>query len=66
MKCRLETNDYCDEDFQIEFNSLTEIKDLRDSLSAMVTYIEMCEEDGDTIPDLIYRIKNNLKNNDYE
>lgn len=61
MRCRLELNSYCDEDFQIEFKNIDELKDFRDSLTAMIRYYELCKEDGEEIPDLIYKIKNNLK-----
>ena len=64
MRCRLESNEYCDEDFQIEFNDLNELKSLAKSLVAMVDYIEMCKEDGEEAPELIYRI-NNLKKPKY-
>jgi hypothetical protein len=56
MKCRLEDNPYLDSNFQIEFRSIVEIEELRDSLSSMVKYIRMCSEDGEEIPPLIYKI----------
>lgn len=62
MKCRLELNSYCDENFQIEFKNITELKDLHKSLGSMIMYYELCKEDGEEIPDLVYKIKDNLKN----
>jgi len=62
MKCRLQNKSRCDEDFQIEFESLSELKDLKNSLDAMIKYIVLCKKDGEESPELIYRIKNNLKN----
>jgi hypothetical protein len=56
MKCRLVDNPYCDKNFQIEFTSIKEIEQLRNSLSSMIKYINMCIEDGDEIPPLIYKI----------
>lgn len=58
MKCRLKNKSHCDKDFQIEFNTLSELKSLSDSLSSMIKYIEMCKTDGEEIPELIYRIDN--------
>lgn len=58
MKCRLENKSHCDDNFQIEFKSLDEIKDLSNSLIAMIKYIELCKQDGESSPELIYRIKN--------
>lgn len=57
MKCRLEKNPYVDKNFQIEFESITEIEDLRNSLTSMIKYFSMCKDDGEEIPELIYRIK---------
>lgn len=62
MRCRLELNSYCDENFQIEFKNISELKDFHKSLGAMIRYYELCKEDGEEIPPLIYKIKNNLKN----
>jgi hypothetical protein len=56
MKCRLEDNPYCDKNFQIEFSNIKELEQLRDSLSSMLKYINMCIEDGEEIPPLIYKI----------
>jgi hypothetical protein len=61
MKCRLQNKSRCDEDFQIEFESLSELKDLKNSLNAMIKYIVLCKKDGEELPELVYRIKNNLK-----
>ena len=57
MKCRLEDNPYCDKNFQIEFNNIKELEDLKDSLSSMLKYIKLCHSEGDEIPPLIYRIQ---------
>ena len=57
MKCRLEKNPYVDKNFQIEFESITEIEELRNSLTSMIKYFSMCKDDGEEIPELIYRIK---------
>ena len=56
MKCRLEDEAYCDKNFQIEFDSLKQIEELKDSLTHMIKYIKLCQEYGDEIPPLIYRI----------
>jgi hypothetical protein len=56
MKCRLEDEAYCDKNFQIEFDNVKQIEELRDSLTHMIKYIKMCQSDGDEIPPLIYRI----------
>jgi hypothetical protein len=56
MKCRLVDNPYCDKNFQIEFNSVKELEDLRDSLTHMLKYVKMCQEDGEELPPLIYKI----------
>ncbi len=61
MKCRLEDNPYCDKDFQIEFDSISEIENLRDSLTHMLKYMKLCKEDGEELPPLIYRIKEIIK-----
>lgn len=59
MKCRLKNNMHCDEDFQIEFDTVNELKSLCESLSSMIKYVELCETDEDEeIPELIYRIEN--------
>lgn len=65
MKCRLVDKPYCDKNFQIEFENIKELENLRDSLNHMLKYIRMCESDGDEIPPLIYKIQektNNSKN----
>jgi hypothetical protein len=56
MKCRLEDESYCDKNFQIEFDTVKQIEELRDSLTHMIRYIKLCQSDGDEIPPLIYRI----------
>jgi hypothetical protein len=61
MKCRLQDNPYCDSSFQIEFKSVDEIKDLRDSLSSMIKYINLCIEDKEEIPPLVYKISEEKK-----
>lgn len=62
MKCRLKSNSYCDKNFQIEFDSVSELEDLVSSLSHMLKYIKICKEDGEEIPSLIYQI-NEITNN---
>ncbi len=57
MKCRLVDNSFVDKNFQIEFESLEEIEDLRNSLTSMIKYYKICKEDGEEIPQLIYRIQ---------
>jgi hypothetical protein len=59
MKCRLVDNSYVDKNFQIEFDSIEEIEDLRNSLTSMIKYYKLCKEDGEEIPQLIYRIQDN-------
>lgn len=64
MKCRLNDNPYADKNFQIEFNSIKEIEELRNSLTSMIKYYNICEYSGEEITELIYKIetkKNNLK-----
>lgn len=56
MKCRLLNNSYCDKNFQIEFDNLKELEELKESLSHMIKYVKMCQEDGEEIPPLIYKI----------
>jgi hypothetical protein len=63
MKCRLNDNPYCDINFQIEFKSIAEIEHLRDSLNSMIKYVNICIEDGDEIPPLIYKISEEKKTN---
>lgn len=62
MKCRLVDKPYCDKNFQIEFDNIKELENLRDSLSHMLKYVRMCESDGDEIPPLIYKIQEKSKN----
>ena len=64
MKCRLMDNSYADKNFQIEFESIEEIENLRDSLSSMLKYYKICESDGEKIPELIYKIKENKVSKD--
>lgn len=61
MKCRLINNSHCDKNFQIEFDNLKELEELKESLNHMIKYVKMCQEDGEEIPPLIYKIthKNN-------
>lgn len=56
MKCRLVDNPYCDKNFQIEFTSIKELEELKDSLNHMLKYVKMCQEDGEELPPLIYKI----------
>lgn len=56
MKCRLVENPYVDKNFQIEFESINEIEELRNSLNSMLKYFTLCKEDGEEIPPLIYKI----------
>lgn len=56
MKCRLVDNPYVDKNFQIEFESITEIEDLRNSLNSMIKYFTLCKEDGEELPELTYKI----------
>ena len=56
MKCRLVDNPYCDKNFQIEFTSIKELEELKDSLNHMIKYVKMCQEDGEELPPLIYKI----------
>ena len=64
MKCRLEENPYADKNFQIEFETIRELEDLRDSLTQMLKYFKMCEADGEDIPPLVYKIQEKkLKSN---
>jgi hypothetical protein len=57
-------NSYADKNFQIEFESIEEIENLRDSLSSMLKYYKICESDGEKIPELIYKIKENKVSKD--
>jgi len=56
MKCRLVDNPYCDKNFQIEFSSIKELEDFRDSLNHMLKYVKMCQDDGEELPPLVYKI----------
>lgn len=56
MKCRLVDNPYCDKNFQIEFASVKELEDFSDSLNHMLKYVKMCQEDGEELPPLVYKI----------
>lgn len=58
MKCRLIDNPHVDKNFEIQFETLKEIEELRDSLTSMIKYCKMCETDGDDLPPLIYKITN--------
>jgi hypothetical protein len=58
MKCRLVDNPHVDKNFEIDFESLQEIEEFRDSLNAMIKYCKMCERDGDDLPQLVYKITN--------
>ena len=62
MKCRLVDKPYCDENFQIEFTSIKELEDLRDSLNHMLKYVKMCQSDGEETPPLIYKITKIINN----
>jgi len=66
MKSRLADNPYADKNFQIEFDSLSELEEFRDSLTSMIKYYTSCKEDGEELPPLIYKIttkKSNTKSN---
>ena len=63
MKCRLEDNPYLDSNFQIEFKSVEEIENLRDSLTSMIKYVKLCAEDGEEIPPLTYKITDKKNTN---
>jgi hypothetical protein len=58
MKCRLVDNPYTDKNFQIEFESLSELEDLKNSLTSMIKYYKLCISDGEELPPLIYKISN--------
>ena len=62
MKSRLVDKPYCDENFQIEFSSIKDLEDLKDSLNHMLKYVKMCESEGEEIPPLIYKITKITKN----
>jgi hypothetical protein len=46
-----------DKNFEIEFESINEIEELRNSLTSMIKYFTICKEDGEELPPLIYKIK---------
>jgi hypothetical protein len=58
MKCRLIDNPHVDKNFQIEFDNIKEIEEFRNSLNSMIKYFNMCKEDGEELPELIYKITN--------
>ena len=43
-------------DFEIEFETIEELEELRNSLTAMLRYAKVCESDGEK-PVLLYKIK---------
>jgi len=61
MKCRLVDNPYADKNFQIEFESIEEIEELKNSLVSMIKYFNMCKSDGEELPPLIYKISDKTK-----
>lgn len=56
MRCRLEDNPYSDQYFQIEFATIEELENLRDSLTAMLNYMKLCKADGEELPELTYKM----------
>lgn len=58
MKCRLIDNPHVDKNFQIEFANIEEIEEFRNSLNSMIKYFNICKEDGEELPELIYKITN--------
>lgn len=62
MKCRLVDNPYVDKNFQIEFDSIEELEELRNSFNSMIKYYNMCKSDGEEIPPLTYKIETKLSN----
>jgi hypothetical protein len=56
MKCRLHKNSHSDKNFQIEFDSIDELENLRNSLTQMLKYVKICQDDGEEIPPLVYKI----------
>ena len=56
MKSRLVDNPYADKNFQIEFDSLLELEEFKNSLVSMIKYYKLCESDGEELPPLIYKI----------
>lgn len=62
MKCKLQENKYTDSNFEIRFTDIDELENLRNSLTSMIKYFRMCQEDGEELPELVYRIKD--KKND--
>jgi uncharacterized protein YdeI (YjbR/CyaY-like superfamily) len=55
-------NSHCDKNFQIEFDNIKELEELKNSLSQMLKYMRMCESDGEELPPLIYKIQEKSKN----
>jgi hypothetical protein len=58
MKCRLIDNPHVDKNFQIEFENIEEIEEFRNSLNSMIKYFNICKEDSEELPELIYKITN--------
>ena len=58
MKCRLIDNPHVDKNFQIEFANIEEIEEFRNSLNSMIKYFNICKEDREELPELIYKITN--------
>ena len=58
MKCRLIDNPHVDKNFQIEFENIEEIEEFRNSLNSMIKYFNICKEDREELPELIYKITN--------
>ena len=58
MKCRLIDNPHVDKNFQIEFANIEEIEEFRNSLNSMIKYFNICKEDSEELPELIYKITN--------
>ena len=58
MVCTLTKSKESDKNFQIEFKNLSELESLCDSLESMLVYYEQCKKDGETLPELVYRINN--------
>ena len=57
MKCQLHKNSHSDKNFQIEFDSIDELENLRNSLTQMIKYVKMCQADDEEIPPLVYQIR---------
>ena len=54
MECKLSGK--TSKDFEIEFETIEELEELRNSLTAMLRYAKVCESDGEK-PVLLYKIK---------